>query len=39
VTWDFTSDDGAPLPDGSYIYRVTIDGQAESRIVQLKRDS
>ena len=34
VTWDFTSDDGASLPDGSYIYRVTIDGQAESRIVQ-----
>jgi photosystem II stability/assembly factor-like uncharacterized protein len=39
VTWDFTSGDGAPLPDGSYIYRVTIDGEAESRIVQLKRDS
>jgi photosystem II stability/assembly factor-like uncharacterized protein len=36
VTWDFTSDAGAPLPDGYYIYRVTIDGQAESRILQQK---
>jgi photosystem II stability/assembly factor-like uncharacterized protein len=33
VTWDFRSDAGAPLPNGSYIVRVTIDGQAESRIV------
>jgi hypothetical protein len=39
VIWDFTSDDGAPLPDGSYVYRVTIDGQAESRIVQLTKQS
>jgi flagellar hook assembly protein FlgD len=39
VTWDFTTDAGSPLPDGSYIYRVSIDGQAESRIVQLKRNS
>jgi hypothetical protein len=39
VTWDFTSDAGAPLPDGYYIYRVTIDGQAESRIVQVRRPS
>jgi photosystem II stability/assembly factor-like uncharacterized protein len=38
VTWDFTADDGTPLPDGYYIYRVTIDGQAESRIV-LNRQS
>jgi photosystem II stability/assembly factor-like uncharacterized protein len=39
VTWDVTADDGAPLPDGFYIYRVTIDGEAESRIVLLKRQS
>ena len=39
VTWDFTSDAGSPLPDGYYIYRVTIDGQAESRIVLLKTES
>jgi hypothetical protein len=36
VTWDFTSDAGSPLPDGFYIYRLTIDGQAESRILRLK---
>ncbi len=30
------SDAGVPLPDGYYIYRLTIDGQAESRIVLLK---
>ena len=39
VTWDFTSDAGAPLPDGYYIYRVTIDGAAESRIVHVKTPS
>jgi hypothetical protein len=39
VTWDVTSDAGAPLPAGSYIYRVTIDGQAESRIVHVKTQS
>jgi hypothetical protein len=39
VTWDVTSDAGLPLPDGYYIYRLTIDGQAESRIVRLKSPS
>jgi hypothetical protein len=39
LTWDFTSDAGAPLPDGYYIYRITVDGEAESRIVLLKRQS
>lgn len=39
VTWDFMSDAGSPLPDGYYILRVTSDGQAESRVVQLKRQS
>jgi photosystem II stability/assembly factor-like uncharacterized protein len=38
VTWDFTADDGTPLPDGYYIYRVIIDEEAESRIV-LNRQS
>jgi photosystem II stability/assembly factor-like uncharacterized protein len=39
VTWDFTSDDGVPLPDGFYIARLTVDGQAESRILRLKTQS
>ena len=39
VPWDFTSDEGSPLPDGFYIVRVTIDSQAESRILRLKSSS
>lgn len=39
VAWDFTSDAGAALPDGFYIVRVTIDGQAESRILRLRSRS
>ena len=39
VTWDFTSNAGSPLPDGFYIVRLTIDGQAESRILRLKTHS
>jgi len=36
VTWNFTDDSGESLPPGFYIYRITIDDQAESRIIQFK---
>jgi hypothetical protein len=31
VTWDGTSDEGERLPAGSYLYRLTVDGERESR--------
>jgi photosystem II stability/assembly factor-like uncharacterized protein len=37
VTWDFTNDYGRALPPGFYIYRITIDGESESRIVRKAR--
>jgi photosystem II stability/assembly factor-like uncharacterized protein len=35
VTWDLKDDAGRDVPRGAYIYRITIDDQAESRIVRL----
>jgi len=35
VTWDPTDASGSPLPDGSMIVRVTVDGRSESRTVVL----
>jgi photosystem II stability/assembly factor-like uncharacterized protein len=37
LVWDFTSDAGQRLPAGEYIYRVTIDDIAESRLIRRKR--
>jgi photosystem II stability/assembly factor-like uncharacterized protein len=36
VVWDGKNDDGESLPSGVFIYRLTIDGQAESRVIRLK---
>lgn len=35
-TWDFTDDSGKGLSPGYYIYRITVDDQAESGIIHLK---
>ena len=37
AVWDFTGDAGQSLSGGEYIYRVTIDDIAESRIIRRKR--
>jgi photosystem II stability/assembly factor-like uncharacterized protein len=39
LTWGFLTDSGTLLPDGYYIYRLTIDGESESRIVQLQTNT
>lgn len=39
IPWDFTDSAGNPLPPGHYLYRITIDEQAESRLVLLRRRS
>jgi photosystem II stability/assembly factor-like uncharacterized protein len=36
ISWDLQDDSGRRVRPGSYIYRVTIDEEAESRIVLLK---
>jgi photosystem II stability/assembly factor-like uncharacterized protein len=36
LIWDLIDDGGRPVPPGAYIYRITIDEQSESRIVQVK---
>lgn len=36
VTWNLESDSGESVPPGHYIYRVTIDGEAESRVLLLR---
>jgi flagellar hook assembly protein FlgD len=38
IIWDFRSDTEEKLPPDFYIYRITIDDKAESRIVRLKTD-
>jgi len=38
LTWDCKSDAGSSLPPGIYIYRITIDHAAESRVVRLKAE-
>ncbi len=37
VVWDFMSDTGQRMPPGEYIYRVTIDNMAESRLIRRSR--
>lgn len=37
VYWDFTDDEGEDLPEGIYIYRVTVDDVSESRMIQRKK--
>lgn len=37
VPWDFTDPQRRPLPPGQYLYRVTIDEFAESRLVTLRK--
>ncbi|MGH3994824.1 MAG: FlgD immunoglobulin-like domain containing protein, partial [Pseudonocardiaceae bacterium] len=37
VDWDVTDDTGQQLDDGSFLLRVTVDGQSESQIVHVKR--
>ncbi|MGH3908762.1 MAG: YCF48-related protein [Pseudonocardiaceae bacterium] len=37
VDWDVTDDSGQQLNDGSFLLRVTVDGQSESQIVYVKR--
>ena len=36
AVWDGNNDAGQPVSPGSFIYRVTVDGEAESRMVWLK---
>lgn len=36
VTWGLESDAGEKVPSGYYIYRITIDDEAESRVIQLR---
>ncbi|MGB3674701.1 MAG: YCF48-related protein [Candidatus Nanopelagicales bacterium] len=36
-TWDGHNDAGDPVPDGAYIYRLTIDSAVESGIVYLRK--
>ncbi|HLM02180.1 MAG TPA: FlgD immunoglobulin-like domain containing protein, partial [Pyrinomonadaceae bacterium] len=38
IIWDFRNDTGEKLSPDFYIYRITIDSKAESRIVRLKTD-
>jgi photosystem II stability/assembly factor-like uncharacterized protein len=35
VVWDGKNDDGESLPSGVFIYRLTVDGNAESRVIRL----
>ncbi len=35
VVWDGTNDSGERLPSGMFIYRLTVDGDAESRVIRL----
>lgn len=35
VVWDGTDDLGDRLPSGIYIYRLTVDGEGESRVIHL----
>lgn len=37
VVWDGTDDRGKPLPSGIYIYRLTVDGEGESRVIYLQQ--
>ena len=36
VVWDGTNDEGESLPPGIFIYRLTVDGNAESRVIRLQ---
>lgn len=36
VVWDGKNDAGESLPPGIFIYRLTVDGRAESRVIRLK---
>lgn len=36
IEWDVTNDDGESLPLGSFIIRVTVDEESESRIVHVR---
>ena len=36
VTWDLKSDSGESLPPGFYLYRITVDDEAESRVILFK---
>lgn len=36
IIWDFSDNAGEKLPPGFYIYRITIDDKAESRIILLE---
>lgn len=36
VVWDGKNDAGETLPSGIFIYRLTVDGNAESRVIRLK---
>jgi photosystem II stability/assembly factor-like uncharacterized protein len=38
VVWDGKNDDGKPLPSGVFIYRLTVDGKAESRVIRLTNE-
>ena len=35
VVWDGTDDSGKRVPSGMFIYRLTVDGNAESRMIRL----
>ncbi len=35
VVWDATNESGERLPSGIFIYRLTVDGNAESRVIRL----
>ena len=36
IGWNCRDDHGEPVQDGVYIYRLTIDGDAESRVIALR---
>lgn len=36
VTWDFTGDRGESLPAGFYLYRITVDDEAESQVIHFR---
>ncbi len=36
VIWDGKNDAGKQLPSGIFIYRITVDGKPESRVIRLK---
>jgi photosystem II stability/assembly factor-like uncharacterized protein len=36
ATWDLKSDSGESLPPGFYLYRITVDEEAESRVILFK---